>query len=204
MKKVFLTAIAALCAVGAWAAPVTVDRAKATATAFIKAKTGANVTVKEVVRATDTYYIINLNPGGWAIVSADDIAEPVIGFNTTGALNWHSIPQNMTGFIGNLEAKTDFARRNGLKARNANWKNLSTPQGLARISRADDDASIPDLIKVNFNQTPPFNKYCPGTGNNKAIVGCPAVSMAQAMTVQQYPAQPQGKNSYSCAGYGLL
>lgn len=204
MKKVFLTAIAALCAVGAWAAPVTVDRAKATATAFIKAKTGANVTVKEVVRATDTYYIINLNPGGWAIVSADDIAEPVIGFNTTGALNWHSIPQNMTGFIGNLEAKTDFARRNGLKARNANWKNLSTPQGMARISRADDDASIPDLIKVNFNQTPPFNKYCPGTGNNKAIVGCPAVSMAQAMTVQQYPAQPQGKNSYSCAGYGLL
>ena len=74
MKKVFLTAIAALCAVGAWAAPVTVDRAKATATAFIKAKTGANVTVKEVVRATDTYYIINLNPGGWAIVSADDLS----------------------------------------------------------------------------------------------------------------------------------
>lgn len=202
MKKVILTAMAALCASGLWAAPVSIDRAKTTATAFMKASLGRNVTVKSVVSATDTYYIINLNPGGWVVVSADDIADPVLGYSATGTLSWNNIPENMTGMLGSFSREIKFYKGAGVTRQSVAWKEISRPVSKRAKSRAGDD--VEPLIPVNWNQPAPFNKYCPGSGNNKALVGCVAVATGQAMAVQRYPAQPQGQMSYGAGQYGEL
>ncbi len=201
MKKVILTAAATLLmASGLWAAPVSADRAKTTAVAFIKGKTGRNVTVKEIVASTDAYYIINMAQGGWVIVSADDTSTPVLGYNTTGALSWHSLPVNMQDLLSSYSGEIKAIRRAVAPSKqHVGWKNVAT----SFSSRAGEGVIEP-LIKVTWDQSAPFNTYCPGTGSNKAIVGCVAVAMSQAMSVQKYPPQPQGSNSYACAGYGLV
>lgn len=198
MKKVVLSAVAALCvASGAWAAPVTADRAKTTAVAFVKGMTGRNVTVKEVVASTDTYYIMNMSGGGWVIVSADDTSTPVLGYNTTGSLSWHSLPSNMQGLLGAYSEEIKAIKRTGVKAQHSEWQGV----GMSHASRAE---GVDPLIRVNWDQSGYFNKYCPGAGTNKAIVGCVAVAMSQAMSVQQYPLQPQGRKTYVCSGYGNI
>lgn len=199
MKKFILTALAAACVAGVWAAPVGVDRAKTTATAFMKNHQGRNVTVKEVVSKNDTYYIINLNPTGWVIVSADDIADPILGYNPSGSLSWHNLPEPMTGMLDTYRGEIKALKNAGVSKRSTSWSTISSPVAISRAS-----GMIDDLIPVNWNQPAPFNKYCPGSGTNKALVGCVAVSLAQAMAVQRYPAQPAGKVSYGSANYGLL
>ncbi|MBD5317299.1 MAG: hypothetical protein HDS11_06505 [Bacteroides sp.] len=198
MKKILLTAIAALCVGGAWAAPVSADRAKATAVAFIKGQTGRDVTVKEVVTQNDSYYILNLAQGGWVIVSADDTATPVLGYNTRGSMSWHTVPDNMRHILSDYTREMRAIKAAGIKTQNSAWRSV----GSRMMSRAG--ASVDPLIQVNWNQTAPFNEYCPGSGNSKAIVGCVAVAMSQAMSVQRYPAQPQGTQTYGSANYGQI
>lgn len=201
MKKVFLTAFAALAATAAVAAPVSLDRAKATAAAFMGSTEGRSVTVKNLVTSNDSYYIFNLNPGGWIIVSADDTTSPVLGYNTTGSLNWHSMPSNMTGMLEEYTtAVRDIKKMPGV-VRHSKWSEIS---GVKRMASRADDGTVPNLIQVNWNQGTPFNKYCPGSGSNKAVVGCVAVAMAQAMSVQKWPAQPMGEVTYGAANYGQL
>ena len=201
MKKVLITALAALTAAGLYAAPVTADRAKTTAVTYMKGMTGRNVSVKDVVAKNDSYYIINMTQGGWVIVSADDTATPVLGYNTKGSLSWHSLPESMQTLLGNYSDEMKAMRQQGVKTQNKVWAEMSHPGAFSR-SRAEGE--IAPLISVQWNQTEPFNTYCPGSGENKALVGCVAVAMSQAMSVQRYPLQPQGKKEYSCPGYGYL
>lgn len=202
MKKIILTAIAALAASSAFAAPVSLDRAKTTAAAFMQSTEGRTVTVKNLVTGNDSYYIFNLNPGGWIIVSADDTSSPVIGYNTTGSLDWHSIPVNMRGMLNNYSAGIKEIKALPNIKQHVKWQQLATMKRVA--SRADDAAKINDLITVHWNQGTPFNKYCPGSGTNKAVVGCVAVAMSQAMSVQKWPIQPQGSVTYGAQNYGQL
>ncbi len=65
-----------------FATPVSVERAKAVAQTFFQDQTGINAAVSEVVSATDSYYVINMSPRGRVIVSADDVAEPALGYKT--------------------------------------------------------------------------------------------------------------------------
>jgi len=201
MKKIFLTAIAAMAASAAVAAPVSLDRAKVTATAFMQSTEGRTVTVKNLVTSNDSYYIFNLNPGGWVIVSADDTSSPVIGYNPTGSLSWHMLPDNMRGMLKNYsEGVQEIKRLPGVK-QHAKWARLSSVKRMA--SRADG-GTIDNLIQVNWNQGDPYNKYCPGTGSSKAVVGCVAVAMSQAMSVQKWPLQPQGEMTYGAQNYGQI
>lgn len=200
MKKLVLTAIAALCASGLWAAPVNVERAKTTATSFMKAQLGANMTVKEVVASTDTYYIMNLNPTGWVVVSADDTTEPVLGYSPKGRLNWSMVPSNMRGML-NVYSSEIKTIRTARKAQHPEWRALSRPT--RAVSRAAVDEVQP-MIPINMNQDSPWNKYCPGDGKTKSYVGCVAVAMSQAMSVQRFPGQPRGRKSYVASNYGTL
>lgn len=202
MKKVLLTALATLYATGLYAAPVTAERAKTTATVFMKGMTGRNMTVKDVAAENGSYYIINMAQGGWVIVSADDTATPVLGYNTSGRLDWHSLPGNMQNLLSGYAGEMKAMLRHGVKTQNKVWAEMSHPGAFARSRAAEGEIS--PLITVNWDQTSPYNYYCPGSGSSKAVVGCVAVSMSQAMSVQRYPNQPQGQMSYACSGYGQL
>ena len=69
------------------------------------------------------------------------------------------------------------------------------------LTRAVGGPVVEPLIQVNWNQSAPYNAYCP---QGTALVGCVAVAMSQAMSVQRYPDRPQGSVSYATPNYGGL
>lgn len=196
-KQLFLSAILAAAAVGASAAPVSKSTAVNTARMFIKQRTGAVVNADQVQTVTGGYYVVNMLPQGWVIVSADDTAEPIIGYSTTGHLSWSSLPSNMKGMLESYASQVKQISRATSK-KNSHWNSM------AGMTTRNDNGRVEDLIKVHWNQSTPFNKYCPGSGNTKALVGCVAVAMSQAMSVQQYPNRPQGHVNYTPPGYSNI
>lgn len=202
MKKSLISAILALSGFAAVAAPVSQQKAADIAGSYVSQQTGAPAGLKvRGVEKLDGMYLVNFSPVGFALVSADDNAEPIIGFSTESNLMSYDIPENM-GYI--LKEASDVV---ALQARqgtlNRKWQTIESGVSLRAASRAGEEPVDP-LIKVNWNQGNPYNKFCPGEDKNKAVVGCVAVAMSQAMSVQQYPVKPTGQKSYAAPGYGLL
>lgn len=195
MKKIFLAILLAFVAIGSWAGPVSQSRAEQAASLWVKTRTGQNLTVKQVLTAKDQYYIINFAPKGWVIIAADDAAAPIVGYSFDGQLTWSSLPENMRAMLSEMGGAIKHEALT--RSTSAKWKNLK-----AEFSRADE-GSIEPLIKVNWNQTSPFNKYCPKptSGSGQAIVGCVAVAMSQAMSVQRWPNKGKGSHRYTPAGF---
>lgn len=151
----------------------------------------------------NVYYVVQFTPGGWALISADDNTTPLLGYSDTGAFQLTQQPENVSSF---LHGYCQIVNENSIskKVVAAGWDTESSSLLKAR-SETRSTADITPLITVNWNQTKPFNKYCPSdNAHGQSIVGCVAVAMAQAMSVAQYPARPSGTYSYTSATYGSL
>ena len=144
------------------------------------------------------YYVFNLQPEGWALVSATDAVKPLLGYNPTDhyVLN-QEIDNNaawMRSYVSDIKKAID---ENDAPIKD--WGKMDNGAATrAKGSRVDP------LITVTWNQGSPYNKYCPSDANGRAVVGCVAVAMAQAMSVAKYPSRPVGEFSYTHGTYGSL
>jgi len=144
------------------------------------------------------YYIIQFQPEGWALIAADDQVTPVIGYSATGIYDKKDQSETMQWWL-NGQAK--YIRRqaaNKIQTRHTDWNN--NPIQTRAVGK------IAPMIEVKWNQGSPYNKHCPqNTKGQRAIVGCVAVAMAQAMTVYQEPQQGKGKKSFETnAEFGVV
>lgn len=200
MKKLALSIlVAALGTAGAMAAPVTKERASATATAYLKAMTGRSYAARQVLTNEGAYYVVNMAPDGWVIISADDAVKPIIGFSDKGSISWHSVPSNVKHILDQTAKGIRYAVTVNHKP-NPAWRNASI------VSRSDDE-DIPPLIAAKWDQTYPYNMFCPpfdAGATQRVYNGCVAVAMGQAMSVQKWPNQPRGKKEYSHSTYGAI
>ena len=197
MRKFSVLLYFLLLACVAQADPVTREQAQAFAESYFSSYTLRDVTMRsmEAVGSNGTvdYYIINFQPQGWAIISGDDHATPIIGYSKTGSLSTSDMPENMRGEMSNIPAHIRSLAHKRIQ-KHPNWSRTE-------ISFKANGESVDPLIKVHWDQPAPFNKYCP---MGKALVGCVAVAMSQAMSVQRYPDRPRGSHSYRSAEYGTL
>lgn len=198
MKKHFLFILLSLMVlVVANAKEVTTQQAKQYATSFMQVRGLSSVNIQSVVAAGKTgkaFYIINLAPKGWVIISADDVVTPVLAYSKSGSLDYNLLPENMNYLLYEYEQQI-LKIAKFVTSPHRGWKNI------AGISTRASGQEIAPLIKVNWNQSAPFNAYCP---QKKALVGCVAVAMSQAMSVQHWPARPKGNISYTSPNYGGL
>lgn len=202
MKKSVLLLLGLLLASTGFAKEVTSDEASQAALRLVQAKV-ANITGVETVVPTyhngeKAYYVVNFAPQGWALISADDKSTPLLGYSAEGKLDMLNVPENMQGWL-NLYSE-QISENAGLNIKRASGWNTG-----ASIEPMATSGAIEALITVNWNQNGKYWKYCPSTASGtKAYVGCVAVSMAQAMSVAQYPPRPQGYNAYTSSSFGDL
>ncbi len=197
MKKNLLFFLLTTLTLTVWAEKVPVERAQEYATAYLQEHSPSTIRVKSTAmlgNEQDAYYLINFLPQGWALVAADDLVSPIIAYSAEGSLDMNRLPDNMK-FMLNQYEKQMLRIIQTEKDTHPRWL---TPIGA--LTRASGVAIEP-LIQVNWNQSNPYNVYCP---MGKALVGCVAVAMSQAMSVQRYPARPTGSVSYSSANYGAM
>ena len=141
------------------------------------------------------YYLYqNENGEGWVIIAGDDAVSPVLAYSETGHFRTENMPVNVRKWMSKYNHFIQKIEADGVTASEetaAQWQALrKSPR------RAKGDAVVGPLIQTQWDQESPYWNLCPGTGKNKAYVGCVATAMAQVMKFWEWPVTGTGSHSY--------
>lgn len=149
-------------------------------------------------------YVYNRVGGGYVVMAADDQVRPVLGYSLDGAFDAATAPANLLAWLESYRTAVEdlSAGTRAYPSMAAAWQALL--EGTAPAGSRD--VVVEPLLVTTWNQSPYYNRLCPGSGSNKAITGCVATAMGQIMRYWQWPAQGNGQHSYvanySDYGYG--
>ena len=213
MKKILLTLFAVIfCWVTIFAQQLTEQEAMERALQYINSnKSSANARrmaapalkgKKKFTPAKNNagkIYAFNMEGGGYVIASADSRTLPVLGYSTTGTIDWDHMPDNMRSWLKQYdEAIATLGHRMDFK--DGEMRKADGEQVNRRASRS----AVEPLIKTHWDQRAPYWDQGPtyqGPETNlrgkQCLTGCVATAMAQVMNYWQWPnAVPDGLPAY--------
>ncbi|MBN1974763.1 MAG: C10 family peptidase [Sedimentisphaerales bacterium] len=150
------------------------------------------------------YYIVNLKPSGFIIVSANDLIEPIIGFADDGSFD-PAVDNPLGALVNNdlshrsSEIQDEFSLMTVTEG-NIQTQSQNKWQTYLDIAKADAggfslmgltclcDVRVPPLVQSQWDQNYVFGKTCYNyyTPNNYPC-GCLATAMAQLMRYFEFP-----------------
>ena len=208
MKRLALLALLVLFTLPIFAKHVDVEVARTVARTFWEQNLGkqTRATFSDVTSQTEftKFYIFN-TADGFVIVSADDIAVPILGYSDSGNFDPQNIPINMYEWLQGYEHDISLGISNGVSASTeiaTDWRKLSSGQMVStKRSR-----SVNALVQTRWNQSSPYNNLCPYDSDEgeRTVTGCVATAMAQIMKYWNYPTQGNGSQTYTHNKYGEL
>lgn len=140
----------------------------------------------QTAAGTNTAYIFNASGHGYVIVSADDVAYPLLGYSDSGCIDPSNMSPEMKWWIDGYGRQIEWANEHGFKAavdkESRNW------------------APIAPLVKSRWDQGKPYYNECPEQNGSRCVTGCVATSMAQVMNYFKYPEVGTGRIAYNTAG----
>ena len=176
---------------------VPIEKARQTAAAFFKA---AEVSTRAAnpadfkllgtfpeskTRSVDeapAIYVFERTSGGYAIVSADEVARPVLAYSLNAPFpSWDEIPDNMMAMIRWYADIIGFAR-------SKQWEPFPETRGDAGL----DPANTVQLNTAQWNQYAPFNNLVKEINGEKPPIGCVATAIAIVMKYHRWPNQGTG------------
>ena len=134
-----------------------------------------------------TYVFANPNEG-YMILSADDMAYPLLGYSDHGTIDPDNMPDAMRWWLDEYARQIEYGRLTG---------QLATAQiSHAKLASAGLEAIEPQ-IKSHWDQGEPYNRYTPVVSGSRSYTGCVATAMAQIMYYWKYPEVGTGSISYN-------
>ena len=125
----------------------------------------------------DKIYAFNIKGGGYIIASADARTLPVLGYSSTGSIDWDTMPDNMRAWlqqyddaVASLGSLTDF--QDG-QFRGSDGQLQTNPQS--------GHEPIEPLISTHWGQDAPYNGRIPLYGGNN-----PNLDAKQAVQLWQW------------------
>ena len=184
MKKIVLTLAGLFAVLSAFADTVDRQQAQTIAQRWL----GTEVT--EVAYNSDAFYIFNGTDGGWVIVSADDVATPILGYNDKGRINPDNLPGNFEYWMGGYDQIITSARAEKQRA-TSDVKALWKTAGFRTKAGATVVLETPD-----WDQESPYNDQCPTVTENgkknRAVTGCVATAISEVIRYWQWPEHGTG------------
>lgn len=198
MKKIFLSLALVLTSVGISAAPRSAEQALLVAKKFIAstarlsgmrsaALTLAPTATVQMAKgasanaSTPSYYVCNIENGGFVVVSGDDRFKEVLGYSLQGTFtSEQALPDGLRYWLSFLSEEMNAAIEAGYEA-----PSVTTP-----VSAANPAASVEPLIKSKWAQDSPYNNLLAGN-----MTGCVATGTAQVMRFWQYPTRGIGSHT---------
>lgn len=137
-----------------------------------------------------SYYIVT--PGenlGYVIVSGDDKALPVLGYNMEGNIQTNDMPENMKDWLNFYDDEISYMRE---------MDKLYGPT-LNQVSPTEQYTKVYDpLLKdIKWNQDYPYNLKCPTDHGKNTYVGCLATAIGQILRYHKWPEKGKGQISYT-------
>jgi len=159
-----------------------------------------------------SYYIFNLQPTGFVIISAHDVYNPVLGFSDESQINLDNLEQSQTIFntLGKHELNIETLRKEGIippPSVQEEWKYLKTGDPSSFLTKDPDGVVVPPLTTTLWNQGEFYNAYTPKDSDPDAIAGgtycgCVPVALAQLMKFHNYPPRGNQSITYQDPQYG--
>ena len=190
--RLFVIVLALLSAVGLQAGKRTKDEMKAAALGVLSqnsasraAEAVSSATDLNEYLATEQLSVIGSDDLGFAVVTADDHARPVIGYSATPFAE--TMPD---GFKWWLEKAKDALSRSMLNSQQS-------------ILNSQHSAIMP-LLTTKWGQEYPYNakvRYLIGDKTYQFMTGCVATAMAQVMHYHRFPRRGHGSIRYVLYNY---
>ena len=154
----------------------------------------------------DAFYVFNIGPNGFVIISSDDAFRPVIGYSNESSFDATDIPPALQDYLDGIAESIHRLGNNAVATPMvaAEWKRvLNNGQLLSR----QGGKGVDFLCQTKWNQDYPYNYCCPedpaGSGGH-TYVGCLATAMSQLMRFWAYPIQGSGNHCYHHDDYGEI
>ena len=168
----------------AFADTVSVDKAGDIAAKWL----GGEVSLVEY--GSDAFYVFNGAGGGWIIISAEDAATPVLGYNESGSFSPATIPGNLRNWMAGYEKSIKAVRAAGVRQN-------SEVAVLWKTAGYRTKASTKKVLGTAlWGQDSPFNDQCPTVTEKgrsvHALTGCVATAMAEVIRYHQWPEKGKG------------
>lgn len=208
MKRICIFTVLALTGLCAYAQQISEQEAMERALQYLgSGKTSVsapgrdgNIKLESAPVDAASVYAFNMEGGGFIIASADSRTLPVLGYSTTGTIDWNQLPDNMRSWlksyddaVASLGNTTDFVDGNApgdvLQTRSDSRKKLEPVEPLIK-TRWNQDAPY-------WNLAPLYQGADPDLKWEQCYAGCVATAMAQIMNYYQWPkAVPEGLPDY--------
>lgn len=213
--RFFLFVVIFLCPSAIMAQHITEQQAKDRALIYINSQNiyinGQNTSMAAPIRGdgmrlesanveADKVYAFNIEGGGFVIASADSRTLPVLGYSTSGRIDWDRMPVNMREWLKQYdEAVASLGSSTGFVDGNAIDANPSALSGTR-----SDRSPVQPLIKTHWNQDEPYYDQCPLYAGglteqlgNRCVTGCVSTSLAQLINYYRWPDTiPEGLPAY--------
>jgi hypothetical protein len=151
-------------------------------------------------------YAFSNNGQGFILVSAEDAMTPILGYAYEGSLSVPGENPNFEDLLSEYLAQVKFIRSNSMSASTDVQNAWSTYlNGQSDYSPLADTTTVGPLITTMWDQTFPYNEFCPVDPNGPGghvYTGCVATAMSMIMNYYKYPITGNGQHSYNAPGYG--
>ena len=144
------------------------------------------------------FYVIDLLPQGFLLISANNETIPVLGYSFEHDFNPNSLPAQLSKILDSYKENIVYVLSNQLSPNNnieSLWDRYLSDNMDRRNLR-----EVSPLITANWNQGGQWNNMCPG----QALVGCVAVAMGQVMYYWANPSEGNGYTAYYHQEYGPI
>ncbi|MBO4263413.1 MAG: C10 family peptidase [Bacteroidales bacterium] len=196
MRKIVAIFFAGLLGTVCMAAPVGKDQARVLAGKVLgirpenaRLQLGSEATMRLGSMEEPAYYIYNNPAGGFVIIAGDDALAPVLAYSHTGSFKTAGMPANLRNYLAGVSRMVRFARDKrlapGAKIRR-DWQELSMKPA----------ATTGVLLETAcWDQSSPYNLYCPTVANEteRSATGCVATALGIMMRYYEWP--PCGKGT---------
>ncbi len=204
MRNFLLLIVLMLVVTGIEAKPVGLEEARVLAGKFVVANM-SDVRSSEVNHvytlsnksSVPCLYVMNYEKG-YVILSADDVAKPILAYSDEGQFDPNNIPEGMAYYLDFYKRQIGKAVELGILQDDETameWRGLR--QNGLPLNR--DGRSVSPMLATSWDQDSYYNYYCPSTSygpSGKAYAGCVACAMSQVMKYWNFPEKGKGSHSY--------
>ena len=145
------------------------------------------------------FYVFNASDG-FVIVSAQDVATPILGYSNENQFDANNIPENMEWWLQDYANQIQF----GVDGQNVDFEKTAKQWELVKMTgRLSENRNrsviVPPLLgDIIWDQGQYYNNLCP-TANapmlgDHAYAGCVACAMSQIMRKWNHPAHGYGSH----------
>lgn len=132
---------------------------------------------------TGTYYVFNRSTGGYIVVSADDGVPALLAEVQSGSFSPDAMPPAAAWMLGEYDRQIQSLSTDGPDTSRRTVAHSAEEEerqwGLADYYNRWTE--VAPLMTTQWNQTYPYNIYCPVIDGQICVTGCVATAMAQVV-----------------------